>query len=188
MYNPLSVDSSSTQCASISATRYSGAILDQMNCLYLLSYLVTADRDLAEQCLARALDEYVDGRSEFLIWSDTEGRRAVLREAIHAIRPVLQPAYWLTYRDWAPPEAKAYQPFAAITSLTSFERFAFVMCTIESLSEEESARLLNCSIQDVVIGHELARKIVAMQDGEVTGEMALFVVPAWLGDQVCGVC
>jgi hypothetical protein len=171
------------------AAKYSAGFIDQMNCLYLLSYLVTADREIAEWCLTRALDEYVEGRSEFLVWADREGRRAVLREAIRAIRPVPKQEYWSTYEESAIAAVPTMrQPFAAITSLSAFERFVFVMCTIENLPEEDSAALLNCSVQDVAVSRELARRIIDMSEVDVTAGGDFFVVPMLLGNQVCGVC
>lgn len=189
MSNMLYTDPGGISCAYGDAAKFSATIIDQMNCLYLLSYLVTADRQMAEQCLTRALDDYVEGRSEFLSWAAKEGHRAVMREAIHIIRPVAERAYRWTYRKTArTPGVPADQPFASITSLGAFERFAFVMCTIENLSEEDSAALLNGTIQDVALGRELAQGIVAMHEGEVTGEIELFVAPGMLGNQLCSVC
>jgi hypothetical protein len=189
MSNTLSIDDGIMRCEYASAAKYGASFIDQMNCLYLLSYLVTADRQIAERCLTSALDEYVEGRSEFLKWADREGRRAVLRDAIRIIRPAPRQAYWLTYQEVAlSAMPRAHHPFAAITSLGAFERFVFVMCTIENLSEEDSAALLNCSVQDVAIGRELARRIVDVGEVDVSGDIDLLVVPTLLGGQVCGVC
>lgn len=184
-----SADYVGLQCEYPPAAKYSATFIDQMNCLYLLSYLVTADRQIAERCLTKALDEYVEGRCGFLTWADGEGRRAVLREAIQVIRPVAEPAYRWTYRKTAPaPVATGHQAFAVITSLSVFERFVFVMCAIEGLSEEETAGLLNCTVQDVAVSRELGRRIVDMDDVVLTGDIDLLVVPTLLGNQLCGVC
>jgi hypothetical protein len=176
------------ECEHISAAKYSATIMDQMNCLYLLSYLVTADRQVAEHCLTRALAEYVEGQIGFLAWAENEGRLAVLRQAIRSVRPVLKQVRWLNCSEMMPSVATAHQPFAVITSLSPFERFAFVMCTIENLPEDDSAGLLNCTVEDLALGHEVARQIIAMQDDEVVGDIPPFVVPTLLGNQVCGVC
>lgn len=175
----------------VGVAKYGLIFIDQMNCLYLLAFLVTADRHIAEECFRRALDEYVESRGGFLNWVHKEGRVAVLLHAIQAIKPVARQAYsWILSEAVSPMPSRVHQPFAAITSLSAFERFVFVMATIEGLSEEDCACLLDCSIQEVAFSHELARRIVAMADlpHEMSGESDLVVVPALLGNQICGVC
>ena len=62
--------------------------------------------------------------------------------------------------------------------------------SIEGISEEECAALLNCSVQDVAIGRELARAIVAVEDlsYDLTGEMDLFYMPTTVVNQRRGIC
>jgi len=64
------------------------------------------------------------------------------------------------------------------------------MSVIEGLPKEECAVLLSCKVEDVAIGHELAREIIAAEDisGDLTGEMDLLFVPSLLDHQRCGVC
>jgi hypothetical protein len=172
-------------------TDYAEIFLDQMNCLYLLSFLVTADRHLAERCFSKALDEYVEARGGFLEWAKQEGRRAVLRHAVQIIRPVPKETYDRPfYGNARPLVSAAHQPFVAITSLGAFERFVFVMSVIEALPQEECAARLNCSMEDVAIGRELAGMIIAAEDigCDLTGEMDLVFVPSLLDHQCCGVC
>jgi hypothetical protein len=173
------------------ATDYAEIFIDQMNCLYLLSFLITGDIQAAEKCLSKSLDVYVEARGGFMEWAKLHGRRAVLRHAIEIIKPVPRPA-----SDWCPtgiarPQILASdQPFAVITSLRAFERFVFVMSVIEGLSVEECAALLNCSVQDVVMGGELARDTIAVEDlnCDLTGEMDLRYVQTLLDHQRCGIC
>jgi hypothetical protein len=173
------------------ATDYAEIFINQMNSLYLLSFLITANRQIAESCFSKALDEYVEGRGGFLEWAKQDGRRAVLRHAIQIMRPAPKQAYyWCFYGNMRPSISAAHQPFAAITSLSAFERFVFVMSVIEGLSQERCAALLNCSIEDVSIGRELAAMIIATEDisCDPTGEMDLHFVPSLLGHQRCGSC
>lgn len=171
------------------AAKYSAGFIEKMNRLYLLAYLVTADRQIAEWCLTSALDEFVEGGNGFLDWAEKEGWREVLRQAIRMMVPVARNAYWRTYQKTAlSPRATAHQPFGAITSLSAFERFVFVMCAIEGLSEEEAAGMLQCTLQDVAVGRALAQKIIEIDEVVVTGDLDLCVVPTLLGNQVCGVC
>jgi hypothetical protein len=64
------------------------------------------------------------------------------------------------------------------------------MSVIEGLSQERCAALLNCSIEDVAIGRELAAMIIAAEEigWDPTGEMDLHFVPSLLGHQLCGSC
>jgi hypothetical protein len=170
---------------------YAEVLVEQMNSLYLLSFLVTADRQLAEICFSGAMDEYVRGRTTFTAWVKKDGRLAVLRHAVQIIRPVPKQAYSWSLPEIAPPLiAAAHQPFAAITSLSAFERFVFVMSVFEGLTDEECGSILNCSMEEVAIGCELARNIITPEDiGFVlTGEMDFCFIPTMLGHQRCALC
>ena len=170
---------------------YAEIFNDQMNSLYLLSFLVTADMQVAERCFSKALDEYVENTSWFMEWAKQDGRHAVLRHAVQIIRPAPKQAYsWTVHKIANPLVSAAHQPFAAITSLSAFERFVFVMSVVEGFSMEECAALLNCSVQDVAIGRDLAREIIAAEEisCELTGEMELLFVPNLAGHPRWGVC
>lgn len=164
--------------------------IDKMNCLYLLSFLVTADRQIAETCFSKALQEYLEGQGGFMEWAKQEGRRAVIRNAVQFMRPAPKQAYsWSFHTTARSLLSAAHQPFAAITSLSAFERFVFVMSVLEGFSEEDCADLLNCTLQDVAIGRELAERIIAAEDlgSDLTGEMCV-LMPSLLGHQRCGIC
>jgi hypothetical protein len=173
------------------ATEYAEIFIDETNCLYLLSFLLTADRQVAEMCFSRALDEYVETRGGFLEWAKEAGRRAVLRHAIQTIRPAPKQAYdWSFYGNARPLVSAAHEPFAAITSVRAFERFVFVMSVLEGLSQEACSALLHCSVEDVAISRELVGKIIAAEDisCDLTGEMDQLFVSSLLGHQRCGIC
>jgi DNA-directed RNA polymerase specialized sigma24 family protein len=124
-------------------------------------------------------------------WAKQDGRRAVLRHAVQIIKPTPKQAYgWAFHRNARSVVSAAYQPFAAITSLSAFERFVFVISVIEGLSQEECAALLKCSVEDVAIGRERVREVIAVEDvsDDLTGEMDSLFVPNLIGHQRCGVC
>jgi hypothetical protein len=180
-----------SQQGDAAATDYAEVFTDQMNCLYLLSFLVTADRQLAERCFSKALDEYIEARGAFIEWARQAGRRAVITHAVQIVSPAPKQVYCWSYQKNARSLfSAAQQPFAAITSLSAFERFVFVMSVIEGLSDEECAALLDCSAQDVAIGRQLAGEIIAAEDigCDLTGEMDMFLVPSLLSHQHCGTC
>jgi hypothetical protein len=55
---------------------------EQMHSLYLLSFLLTADHDKAEQCLVSAMGECVEGLGSFTDSACLWTRAAVLEHAI----------------------------------------------------------------------------------------------------------
>jgi hypothetical protein len=183
LFDPLEEDTRSTDRADF--------FLDKMNGLYLLAFLVTADRQVADMCFSKALDEYVAFSGGFIDWARQKGRRAVLDHAVRIIRPVPKQAYSWDYPSYERRvTTAAFEPFAAITSLNAFERFVFVMSVIECLPDGECAVLLNCRAEDVAIGRKLAREIIHEEDVnfDLTGEMELFSDPSLSVYQDCGIC
>src|SRR5271163_3636610 len=63
------------------------AFNEEMHSLYLLSFLLTADHDKAEQCLVSALGECVEGTVVFMDWGRSWTRGAVVKSAIQMIMP-----------------------------------------------------------------------------------------------------
>ena len=132
---------------------------EEMHGLYLLSFLLTADHDKAEQCLVSAMGECLDGIGVFMEWARSWTRVAVLKYAIQMIKPVPEHLDCVSFislkRSGVPAENN---PFAAILLLDAFERFIFVMAILEEQSDEQCAILLRCSRRDVVIARVLALK------------------------------
>ncbi len=132
---------------------------EEMHSLYLLSFLLTADHDKAEQCLVAAMGECVEGSGVFMDWARSWIRAAVLKYAIQMIKPAPEHADYVSFislkRSATPP---GNNPFAAILLLDAFERFVFVMSILEGQSDEECAILLRCSRRDVMMARLLALK------------------------------
>jgi hypothetical protein len=132
---------------------------EEMHSLYLLSFLLTADPDKAEQCLVSAIGECVEGIGVFMDWARSWTRGAVLKHAIKMIMPVPEHADRVSVISFKGPAVSAEKnPFAAILLLDTFERFVFVMSILEGKSDEECASLLRCSRRDVMIARVLALK------------------------------
>jgi hypothetical protein len=132
---------------------------EEMHSLYLLSFLLTADHDKAEQCLVSAMGECVEGFGAPMDWARSWTRGAVLKHAIRMIKPAPEQTDHVSFfsleRSAAPAES---HPFAAILLLDTFERFVFVMSILEGQSDEECAILLRCSRRDVMMARVLAVK------------------------------
>jgi hypothetical protein len=60
-----------------------------MNRLYLLSFLLTADEAIAEQCFVGGLHTAQEGNPVFKEWAEAWARRMIILNAIRIIRPRL---------------------------------------------------------------------------------------------------
>jgi len=124
-----------------------------MNRLYLLAYLLTADHAMAEECFVRGLEDSTRSNRVFREWAESWARRTVIHNAIQMARPrpndhsVSRPAV----RDVADAA-----PVAAVMGLPAFERFAFVMSVLERHSLQESSILLGCSREEVLAARDRA--------------------------------
>jgi hypothetical protein len=141
------------------------AFSEEMHSLYLLSFLLTADHDKAEQCLISAMGECVEGIGVFREGACSWTRAAVLKHAIRMIKPAPEHmghvAFMTLKRSATPPGSN---PFAAILLLDDFERFVFVMSILEEQSDVECAILLRCSRRDVMMARLLALKSQSSTD------------------------
>ncbi len=136
--------------------------LDNFMELHLLSFLLTADKRLAEQCFSDAMEDSVCTSRAVADWTNGPGRGAVTRRAIEAIRPVPKRVQSWSFASGARPLlAAAHEPFSVITSLGAFERFVFVLTVLEGQSEEECAALLECELEEVAESRDLANSLIA---------------------------
>jgi hypothetical protein len=121
-----------------------------MNRLYFLSFLLTGDHSVAEQCFVGGLHMSHEGNPVFKEWAESWARRAIIRNAIRMIRPrpteaSISAAAGRTTGDTATEPAE----IAAVVDLPAFERFAFVMSVLERYSDQECSLLLNCTRGEV---------------------------------------
>jgi len=147
---------------------------EEMHSLYLLSLLLTADNDKAEQCFVSAIGECLEEIGAFMEWTRSRARRAILKHAIQMIMPVPEHAESLSSIGLKPPAASAgNNPLAAIRALDPFERFVFVISVLEGRSEQDCAILLRSSRRDIMIARLLALKRLANSDAfyTQTGEL-----------------
>jgi hypothetical protein len=122
---------------------------EEMDSLYYLAFLLTADQSIAERCFVGALGECVDRFSVLLDKTRSWARNAIVRTAIGIIRPVPEEANY-EFNVNFPANEGASNPFACIVSLPVFQRFVFVMTILEGQSDEDCQSLLSCSGQEVV--------------------------------------
>lgn len=117
---------------------------EDMNRLYLLSFLLTADHEKAERCFVAGLDECVTGGPVFREWARTWARRIVVQNAIRMIAPHMGSA------TIAPGTFQAQDArFAEVLGLEDFERFVYVLSVLEGFSDSDCATLLGVSSRDI---------------------------------------
>jgi hypothetical protein len=128
---------------------------EDMSGLYLLSFLLTADREQAEQCFVSGLDDSVQGNPVFKEWARSWARRAIIQNAVRLINP--RPAERsgssnsnsVYGNDETLPAGRELE-IASVVALAPFERFVYVMTVLEHYSDYECSLLLSCARRDVV--------------------------------------
>jgi hypothetical protein len=126
---------------------------EDMNSLYLLSYLLTADREKAEQCFVSGLEDAVEGNPVFKEWARSWARRVIIINAVRAInpRPVEENSPSISVSVSSNGKTPVVQvEIAAVLALEPFERFVYVMTVLEHYSDQDCSLLLGCARRDVV--------------------------------------
>src|ERR1700728_3472790 len=72
------------------ATDYYRIFNEEMDSLYLLAFLLTADKEMAEQTVVSGLGECLDRIGVFLERARPWARRAIIKDAIRKIKPAPQ--------------------------------------------------------------------------------------------------
>ncbi len=130
---------------------------EDMNRLYLLSFLLTGDRDLAEQCFVGGLRMSSEGSPVFKEWAASWARRTIIQNAIRMVRPRQREAERPSMTWDASKSGILDRPeIANIIALSPFERFVFVMSGLESYSDQECSLLLGCTRREVMEARERA--------------------------------
>jgi hypothetical protein len=127
---------------------------EDMNSLYLLSFLLTANREMAEQCFVSGLEDAVEGNPVFKEWARSWARRVIIVNAVRAINP--RPMEENGGSSSAPGSSRGKTPpveqveIAAVLALGPFERLVYVMTLLERYSDQDCSLLLGCARRDVV--------------------------------------
>jgi len=157
-----------TQISNRETTRYASAadlcliFTKDMDPLYLLSFLLTGEHSLAEQCFIRGLEESQKGNPVFKEWAQSWARRTIIQGAIQTIRPrPLQNRTSAPKSEGRSSDATPPAQIANIVRLPQFERFVFVMSVLERYSYQECSLLLNCTRKDVAAGQVRAFQQIA---------------------------
>lgn len=127
---------------------------DDMNGLYLLSFLLTADREKAEQCFVSGLEDAVEGNPVFKEWARSWARRMIIVNAVRAINPRPSEENGRSSSTSVSSDSKAASAeqaeIGAVLRLEPFERFVYVMTVLERNSDQDCSLLLSCTRRDVL--------------------------------------
>src|SRR5437660_9866480 len=119
----------------------------EMNHLYLLSFLLTADHPTAERCFVGGLEDCAKGNPVFRQWARSWARRTVMQNAIRVIgpRPVDGKIPDSASGHGATRPVTAAAKIAATLELPPFERFGFGRPVVERYSGMARPLLLDCT-------------------------------------------
>lgn len=135
---------------------FCGIFKNDMDRLYLLSFLLTGDHQLAERCFVRGLEDSAKG-PVFKEWAESWARRTIIRNAIQAVRPRPIDGNTTNVRQGVTEPAR----IAAIVELSTFARFVFVMAVLEGYSDQECSLFLNCTRDEVIAARTRALEQLA---------------------------
>jgi len=125
----------------------------QMSGLYQLSFLLTANPAIAEQCFVSSLEDCAAANRIFKEWAASWARRTIVQHAIRLMQPMPQqesPLVAAMSGEGAQEASIDKQLLAALFRLTVFERFVFVMSLLERHSDQDCKTLLGCSRRDIL--------------------------------------
>jgi hypothetical protein len=137
---------------------------EETDSLYRLSFLLTADREKAEQCFVSGFEDSVNGSLVFKEWARSWARRTIIQNAVRLINP--HPT-----EEHAPPSlnsdgkrlAGEEVEIAAVLELGPFERFVYVISVLERYSDQDCSVLLGCAQRDVIAARIRALRQIEMQ-------------------------
>jgi hypothetical protein len=163
------------------ANDYCKIFEEEMHSLYLLAFLLTADRDKAERCFVAGLEECVDRIGACSEGPRSWARRSIVQRAIRMVRPAPEEGANEFFVSAGRASSGTSNPFEVIVSLCAFERFVFVMSVLEGKSDEDCQSLLRCSRQEIVMARKAALSLlVAANSGYAQSHEAIHIWPGLL--------
>jgi hypothetical protein len=137
---------------------------EENDSLHRLSFLLTADREKAEQCFVSGLQESVNGSPVFKEWAHAWARRTIIQNAVRVInpRPVKEQAP-SRFDSGGTTLAVEQVEKAAVLQLEPFERFVYVISVLERYSDLDCSVLLGCEGRDVIAARIRAFEQIEMQ-------------------------
>ena len=122
--------------------------------LYQLAYLLTADHEKAEQAFVGGVEDAVKSNRVFKEWARSWAKRVVVQNAIRLMEPhAANPGEWeasYVMADGNPRQLKLpHFALPDVLALEQFERFVFVLTVLEHYHDREAGLLLGSMVMDV---------------------------------------
>jgi DNA-directed RNA polymerase specialized sigma24 family protein len=155
-----------SRSAYATAADFEQIFTEGMGALYLLSFVLTGDREKAEQCFVSGVEECARGNRVFKEWARSWARRTIVRSAIRLVAPLQQSENAM--RNSAAAGTLDNMPLvsqgelSAILGLKPLERFVFVMSALAGYSDHDCSVLLGCSPRNVIAARERALQRLGM--------------------------
>lgn len=137
-----------------------------MSALYLLSFVLTGDREKAEECFVSGVGECARANRVFKEWARSWARRTIVRSAIRLVAPLqrsenaMRNSAAVGTLDQLP--LVSQEELSVILGLKPLERFVFVMSALEGYSDHDCSVLLGCSRRNVIAARERALRHLGM--------------------------
>jgi DNA-directed RNA polymerase specialized sigma24 family protein len=130
---------------------------DQMNRLYFLSLLLTADAKKAERCFLGSLETCMKSRRIFKAWAERWATHTIIKTAIDIVSPAQHPVSGESlvieqHNGASAPEAL----LSALQSVPPLDRFVHHMTVVERYSDLECSTFLRCTPKQVRESRERA--------------------------------
>ena len=153
-------------------------ILDQdLNRLYQLSFLLTADHHKAERCFVASIEDCANENGVFREFARRWTKRVVAENAIRELKPrpsrSNDSSSMPSLRNEGSSSSTGHFAADALLGLADFERFVFVLCVLERYRETDCALLLGCSVSRVREAWTRAIETLASIDQPVFSTNAL---------------
>lgn len=132
-----------------------------MDRLYLLSFLLTADPQLADECFVRGLEDAMKSNRVFKEWAHAWARRMIIQNAIQMIQPANATEESASSNRGPGDRGTTPARIAAITALPAFERFAFIISVLERYSDQDCSLMLGSTRAEVIAARTRALQHIA---------------------------
>jgi DNA-directed RNA polymerase specialized sigma24 family protein len=145
--NPMSTAAYAT------AADFQKIFTEDVNSLYLLSFLLTGNKAKAEECFVAGIGESAKDNYVFKEWAHSWARRTIIQNAIRLFAPrdrsvtAIRNPVDTVAMDKLP--LVLHAEVRAILELAPLERFVFVMSVLERYSDHDCSIMLGCPRRDI---------------------------------------
>ncbi|MFL6438389.1 MAG: hypothetical protein ACJ71Q_12470 [Terriglobales bacterium] len=134
--------------------------------LYQLAYLLTADHQKAEQAFVSGVEDAVKSNHIFKKWARSWAKRVVVQNAIRLLLPNpaesgVSDSRFIMATAQPPQLTPDHFDLHSVLALERFERFVFVISVLERYSDQECGLLLGCPVIDVRQARAKALELLA---------------------------